>query len=113
MPYIPFFSRLTLHEYEGFLIAIVVFVLERLLRIFLLVVPYHYIASYVPARLLKHFEAIVNRFPTDKPKDALDFFELVDIWQVSFPTCSALSATGDLPYSPEAVYSVACASPKM
>ncbi|KAI8324902.1 alpha/beta-hydrolase [Martensiomyces pterosporus] len=49
MLYIPFFSRLSVSEYQGMLIAALFFIVEKLLRVFLLVFPIGVVVDYAPS----------------------------------------------------------------
>ncbi|KAJ1911954.1 hypothetical protein H4219_005773 [Mycoemilia scoparia] len=80
MPYIPFFSRLSIVEYEGLAIATLIFIVERLLRIVLLIFPAQLVSGYLPASLLKILGGPDTKDP-HKAQDALDIYEIVEKWK--------------------------------
>ncbi|KAJ2625856.1 cholesterol esterase [Coemansia sp. RSA 1358] len=85
MLYIPFFSRLSLSEYQGLLTAALFFIVEKLLRVLLLVVPINLIVDYLPEWVFSWFK-IPQLLGTDKEAEGefLDdfnsFAEIMDYW---------------------------------
>ncbi|KAJ1944186.1 cholesterol esterase [Linderina macrospora] len=77
MIYIPFFSRLSLAEYQGMLIAALFFIVEKLLRVFLLVFPIGYVVDYIPPWLLGGRSSGKGEFFLD---DFNSFAEIMEFW---------------------------------
>ncbi|KAJ1947647.1 cholesterol esterase [Kickxella alabastrina] len=98
MPYIPFFSRLSLTEYQGMIIAALFFIVEKLLRVFLLLFPVGAIVSIMPEWLLLRLR-IPQLAGTSKEaeRELLDdfnsFAEIMDFW--SYPHEDYLVETHD------------------
>ncbi|KAJ2484242.1 cholesterol esterase [Coemansia sp. RSA 2320] len=85
MLYIPFFSRLSLSEYQGLLIAALFFIVEKLLRVFLLIVPVGFAVSFLPEWVFSWLK-IPQLFGPDKEAEVefLDdfnsFAEIMEYW---------------------------------
>ncbi|KAJ1945985.1 cholesterol esterase [Linderina pennispora] len=77
MIYIPFFSRLSLAEYQGMLIAALFFIVEKLLRVLLLVFPIGYVVDYIPPWLLGGRSSDKGEFFLD---DFNSFAEIMEFW---------------------------------
>ncbi|KAJ2084405.1 cholesterol esterase [Coemansia sp. RSA 988] len=98
MLYIPFFSRLSFAEYQGMLIAALFFVVEKLLRVFLLVVPVELIVDRLPDWVLTRFH-VPYLFGADREAESelLDdfnsFAEIMNHW--SYPHEDHLVTTSD------------------
>ncbi|KAJ2163179.1 cholesterol esterase [Coemansia sp. RSA 552] len=85
MLYIPFFSRLSISEYQGMLIAALFFVVEKVLRVFLLVFPVEYVMDYLPEWIFTWFK-VPHIFGSDRDAqsalldDFNSFAEIMDYW---------------------------------
>ncbi|KAJ2864365.1 cholesterol esterase [Coemansia aciculifera] len=85
MPYIPFFSRLSLSEYQGMLIAALFFIVEKFLRVFLVVFPIGFVVGLLPEWTFSWLK-IPQLFGTDKEAevefldDFTSFAEIVEYW---------------------------------
>ncbi|KAJ1668406.1 cholesterol esterase [Coemansia sp. RSA 1646] len=89
MLYIPFFSRLSLSEYQGLLAAALFFIVEKLLRILLLVVPINLVVDHLPEWVFSWFK-IPQLLGTNKEAEGefLDdfnsFAEIMEYWGYSY-----------------------------
>ncbi|KAJ2343795.1 cholesterol esterase, partial [Coemansia sp. RSA 2618] len=85
MLYIPFFSRLSLSEYQGLLIAALFFIVEKLLRVLLLFIPAGLVMDYLPEWLFSQFK-VPRIFGADREAESklLDdfnsFAEIMQFW---------------------------------
>ncbi|KAJ2543331.1 hypothetical protein EV175_005986, partial [Coemansia sp. RSA 1933] len=85
MLYIPFFSRLSLSEYQGLVTAALFFIVEKLLRVVLLVVPINLVIDHLPEWLFSWFK-IPQLLGTNKEAEGefLDdfnsFAEIMEYW---------------------------------
>ncbi|KAJ2854922.1 cholesterol esterase [Coemansia erecta] len=85
MFYIPFFSRLSLPEYQGLATAALFFIVEKLLRVVLLVVPINLVVDHLPEWVFSWFK-IPQLFGTNKEAEGefLDdfnsFAEIMEYW---------------------------------
>lgn len=85
MLYIPFFSRLSLTEYQGLVTAALFFIVEKLLRVLLLIFPIGFVVGLVPDWVFSWLK-IPQIIGTDKEVevDFLDdfnsFAEIMDYW---------------------------------
>ncbi|KAJ2848803.1 cholesterol esterase [Coemansia brasiliensis] len=85
MLYIPFFSRLSLSEYQGMVIAALFFVIEKILRVFLLFIPADLIMDHLPEWIFSQFN-VHRLFGADKQVEStlLDdfnsFAEIMNYW---------------------------------
>ncbi|KAJ2672222.1 cholesterol esterase [Coemansia sp. RSA 1085] len=85
MLYIPFFSRLSLSEYQGMAIAALFFVIEKILRVFLLFIPADLIMDHLPEWIFSQFN-VHRLFGADKQVESalLDdfnsFAEIMNYW---------------------------------
>ncbi|KAJ1843531.1 cholesterol esterase, partial [Coemansia sp. RSA 2708] len=86
MLYIPFFSRLSLSEYQGMLIAALFFIVEKLLRVFLIFIPTELVIDYLPAWVFSQFK-VPRIFGADREAESelLDdfnlFAEIMEYWR--------------------------------
>ncbi|KAJ2797060.1 cholesterol esterase [Coemansia helicoidea] len=85
MLYIPFFSRLSLSEYQGLLTAALFFVVEKLLRVLLIAFPAGLVADHLPDWVFTTFR-VPRMFGADKEAESelLDdfssFAEIMEYW---------------------------------
>ncbi|KAJ2892694.1 cholesterol esterase, partial [Coemansia aciculifera] len=85
MPYIPFFSRLSLTEYQGMLMAVLFFIVEKLLRVFLVIFPVGFVVGLLPEWTFSWLK-IPQLFGADKEAevefldDFTSFAEIVEYW---------------------------------
>ncbi|KAJ2709398.1 hypothetical protein H4S00_006662, partial [Coemansia sp. D1744] len=98
MLYIPFFSRLSLAEYQGMLVAALFFIVEKLLRVLLLLVPAGLVMDYLPDWVFSQFK-VPHIFGADREAESrlLDdfnsFAEIMEFW--SYPHEDHLVETRD------------------
>ncbi|KAJ2544524.1 cholesterol esterase [Coemansia sp. RSA 1853] len=98
MLYIPFFSRLSLSEYQGMLVAALFFIVEKLLRVLLLLVPAGLVMDYLPDWVFSQFK-VPHIFGADREAESrlLDdfnsFAEIMEFW--SYPHEDHLVETRD------------------
>ncbi|KAJ2451547.1 cholesterol esterase [Coemansia sp. RSA 2336] len=85
MLYIPFFSRLSLSEYQGMAIAALFFVIEKMLRVFLVFIPADLLMDHLPEWIFSQFN-VHKLFGADKQVEStlLDdfnsFAEIMNYW---------------------------------
>ncbi|KAJ2701428.1 cholesterol esterase [Coemansia spiralis] len=85
MLYIPFFSRLSLSEYQGLLTAALFFVVEKLLRVLLIAFPVGLVADHLPDWIFTTFR-VPRMFGADKEvesellDDFSSFAEIMEYW---------------------------------
>ncbi|KAJ1824830.1 cholesterol esterase [Coemansia sp. RSA 2675] len=85
MLYIPFFSRLSLSEYQGMLMAALFFIVEKLLRVFLVIFPIGFVVGFLPEWTFSWLK-IPQLFGPDKEAevefldDFTSFAEIVEYW---------------------------------
>ncbi|KAJ2504666.1 hypothetical protein GGI11_007283, partial [Coemansia sp. RSA 2049] len=98
MLYIPFFSRLSVSEYQGLLIAALFFIVEKVLRVLLLVVPINLVVDHLPEWVFSWFK-IPQLLGTNKEAEGefLDdfnsFAEIMEYW--GYPYEDHLAETPD------------------
>ncbi|KAJ2665082.1 cholesterol esterase [Coemansia sp. RSA 1200] len=98
MLYIPFFSRLSVSEYQGLLIAALFFIVEKVLRVLLLVVPISLVVDHLPEWVFSWFK-IPQLLGTNKEAEGefLDdfnsFAEIMEYW--GYPYEDHLAETPD------------------
>ncbi|KAJ2723628.1 cholesterol esterase [Coemansia sp. Benny D115] len=98
MLYIPFFSRLSLSEYQGMLIAALFFIVEKFLRVFLVLFPVGVIVEVLPEWVLVRLKipqlAVAHK---EAERELLDdfnsFAQIMDYW--SYPYEDHLVETRD------------------
>ncbi|KAJ1725511.1 cholesterol esterase [Coemansia erecta] len=89
MIYIPFFSRLSLTEYQGMLIAALFFIVEKFLRVVLVLFPVGYVIDVMPDWVLSRLKLPQISFAKkEAEREFLDdfgsFAEIMSFWRYPF-----------------------------
>ncbi|KAJ2229077.1 cholesterol esterase [Coemansia sp. RSA 1286] len=89
MIYIPFFSRLSLTEYQGMLIAALFFIVEKFLRVFVVLFPIGYVVDAMPEWILSRLKvpqltSANKEAELELLDDFRSFAEIMDFWDYPF-----------------------------
>ncbi|KAJ2366210.1 cholesterol esterase [Coemansia sp. RSA 2607] len=89
MFYIPFFSRLSLTEYQGMLIAALFFIVEKFLRVVLVLFPVGYVIDAMPEWVLSRLKLPqISIAKKEAEREFLDdfgsFAEIMSFWRYPF-----------------------------